>query len=85
MRRKLPWLIGILLVIAFIAVLPFSVTVVPIAEVEAMKAAEEFDAVTFVAGIFDSRVVPTVQEQAVDLATVLNQFTVNEQGIAQKD
>ena len=85
MRRNLPWLIGILLVIAFIAVLPFSVTVVPIAQVEAVKAAEEFDAVTFVAGIFDSQVVPMVQEKAVDLPAILNQFTVNEQGIAQKD
>jgi predicted lipoprotein len=85
MRRNLPWLIGILLVIAFIAVLPFSVTVVPIAEVEAVKAAEAFDAVTYVAGIFDSQVVPTVQEKAVDLLSILNQFSVNEQGLAQKD
>jgi predicted lipoprotein len=85
MRRNLPWIIGILLVIVFLAVLPFSVTVVPIAEVEAVKAAEAFDAVTFVAGIFDSQVVPTVQENAVDLAAILNQFDVNEQGIAQKD
>lgn len=85
MRRNLPWIIGILLVIVFLAVLPFSVTVVPIAEVEAVKAAEAFNAVTFVAGIFDSQVVPTVQENAVDLAAILNQFDVNEQGIAQKD
>jgi predicted lipoprotein len=85
MRRNLPLIIGILLVIVFIAVLPFSVTVVPIAEVEAVKAAEAFDAVTFVAGIFDSQVVPTVQEKAVDLAAILNEFSVNEQGIAQKD
>lgn len=85
MRRNLPWLIGILLAVAFIAVLPFSVTVVPIAEVEALAAAEEFNAETFVAGIFDSQVVPTIQEKAVDLASILNQFSVNEQGIAQKD
>jgi predicted lipoprotein len=85
MRRNLPWIIGILLLVAFLAVLPFSVTVVPIAEVEAVKAAETFDAVAFVAGIFDSQVVPAVQEGAVELATILNQFTVNEQGLAQKD
>jgi predicted lipoprotein len=85
MRRNLPWLITILLLIVFLAVLPFSVTVVPIAEVEAVKAAEAFDAVTFVAGIFDSQVVPTVQEKAVDLAAILSQFSVDEKGIAQKD
>ncbi len=85
MRQKLPWIIGILLLVAFLAVLPFSVTVVPIAEVEAVKAAEEFDAAAFVAGIFDSQVVPTVQENAVDLASILNQITVDDKGIVQKD
>lgn len=85
MRRNLKWVIIAVLVLAFLAVLPFSVTVVPIAQVEAVKAAEAFDAPTFVEGIFDSQVVPTVQEKAVDLAAILNQITVNDKGIAQKD
>jgi predicted lipoprotein len=85
MRRDLPLILGILLVIGFIAVLPFSVTIVPIAEVEAVEAAEKFDAVAFVAGIFDSKVVPAIQEKAVDLSAILNQFQVDEKGIAKKD
>jgi predicted lipoprotein len=85
MRRNLPWILGILLGIGFLAVLPFSVTIVPIAQVEAVEAAEQFDAPTFVAGIFDSRVVPTVQEKAVDLASILNQFQIDDKGIAKKD
>jgi predicted lipoprotein len=85
MRRNLPLIIGILLVVGFIAVLPFSVTIVPIAEVEAVEAAEQFDAPTFVAGIFDSKIVPTVQEKAVDLSAILKQFQVDEKGIAKKD
>jgi predicted lipoprotein len=85
MKLSIPWILGILLVIGFIAVLPFSVTIVPIAEVEAVEAAEEFDAPAFVGGIFDSRVVPTVQEKAVDLAAILDQFAVDERGIAKKD
>jgi predicted lipoprotein len=85
MRRNLPLIIGIVLVIAFIAVLPFSVTVVPIAQVEAVEAAETFDAPSFVAGIFDTKVVPTVQEKAVELSTILSQFKVNDKGIAKKD
>jgi predicted lipoprotein len=85
MRLSIPWILGILLIIGFVAVLPFSVTIVPIAEVEAVEAAEEFDAPAFVAGIFDSRVAPTVQEKAVDLAAILNQFEVDEKGIAKKD
>lgn len=85
MRRNLPWILGIVLVIGFVAVLPFSVTIVPIAEVEAVEAAEQFDAASFVADIFDSQVVPRVQENAVDLAAILNQFQVDDKGIAKKD
>ena len=85
MRRNLPLIFGILLVIGFIAVLPFSVTIVPIAEVEAVEAAEKFDAASFVAGIFDSKVVPAIQEKAVDLSAILNQFQVDDKGIAKKD
>ena len=85
MRRNLPLIIGIVLVIAFIAVLPFSVTIVPIAQVEAVEAAEKFDAPSFVAGIFDSKVVPTVEEKAVELSTILSQFKVDDKGIAKKD
>jgi predicted lipoprotein len=85
MRRNLPWMLGTLLVIGFIAVLPFSVTIVPIAEVEAVEAAEQFDAAAFVAGIFDTQVVPAVQEKAVDLAAILNEFQVDDKGIAKKE
>ncbi len=85
MRPNLTWIIGIVIGLTFIVALPFSVTIVPIAEVEAVKAAEQFDAAAFVAGIFDSQVVPTVQEKAVDLAAILNQFQVDAQGIAKKD
>ncbi len=85
MRHNLPLIFGILLVIGFIAVLPFSVTIVPIAEVEAVEAAEKFDAASFVAGVFDSKVVPAIQEKAVDLSAILNQFQVDDKGIAKKD
>jgi predicted lipoprotein len=85
MRRNLPWLLGIVLGIAFLAVLPFSVTIVPIAQVEAVEAAEQFDAEAFVGGIFASQVVPTVQEKAVELSAILNQFAIDDQGNAKKD
>jgi predicted lipoprotein len=85
MRRNLPWIVGSVLVIGFLAVLPFSVTIVPIAEVEAVQAAEAFDAVAYVADNFDSRVVPAIQEKAVELGAILSQFPVNDQGVAQKD
>lgn len=46
-------------------------TIVPIAEVEAIKQSETFDPVTYVDGIWAERVVPTILERAVDLSTVL--------------
>jgi predicted lipoprotein len=85
MRKNLKWIVGTLLVIGFLAVLPFSVTIVPIAEVEAVQAAEAFDAPAYVAENFDSRVVPTVQEKAVELGAVLAQFPVDADGVAKKE
>lgn len=46
-------------------------TIVPIAEIEAIKQSETFDPVTYVDGIWAERVVPTILEKAVDLPTVL--------------
>ncbi|MCB0045485.1 MAG: DUF2291 domain-containing protein [Caldilineaceae bacterium] len=47
-------------------------TVVPIDEVEAQAASEEFDPVTFVDGVWGSQVQPAIVENARDLPTVLN-------------
>ena len=66
MKKYLPWIITLVLVAAFIAVLPSSVTIVPIAEVEARQQSEAFDPVAFVEGIWSSQIVPTVTEK-VDL------------------
>ncbi len=73
------------LLVAFIAVLPSSVTIVPIAEVEAQKQSEAFDPVAYVEGIWGSQIVPAVTERAVDLAVILTQFEVDEQGRAKKE
>ena len=85
MKKYLPWIVVLVLVAAFIAVLPFSVTIVPIAEVEAQKQLEEFDPVAYVEGIWSSQILPAVTEKAVDLAAILNQFEVDAQGRAKKD
>jgi predicted lipoprotein len=85
MKRFLPWIIGLVLLALFIAVLPFSVTIVPIAQVEAKAQSEKFDAVAYVDGIWESQIVPTISEKAVDLATVLSQIQVDDKGRAKKD
>jgi predicted lipoprotein len=85
MRKHLPWMIGIALAAAFIAVLPSSVTIVPIAEVEAKQQSEAFDPVAYVESIWSSQIIPTVLERAVDLAAILSQFEVDAQGRAKKE
>lgn len=85
MKRYIPWLIGVLLLAAFLIALPFSVTIVPIEQVEAMKQSEEFDAVAYVDGIWESQILPTVLENAVDLQTILSAIEVDDEGFAQKE
>jgi predicted lipoprotein len=85
MKRYTPWLIGIVLLAAFLIALPFSVTIVPIEQVEAMQQSEEFDAVAYVDGIWESQILPTVTESAVDLQTILAALQVDDDGIAQKE
>ncbi len=85
MKRYTPWLIGFLLLAAFLIAIPFSVTIVPIEQVEAMRASEEFDAVAYVDGLWESQILPTVTENAVDLQTILAAIEVDDKGIAQKD
>lgn len=46
-------------------------TIVPIAEVEQIRASEAFDPVTYVDGIWESQIVPTILEKAVELPPVL--------------
>lgn len=85
MKKSLPWIVGLVLLVAFIAVLPSSVTIVPIADVEAQKLSEAFDPVAYVEGIWESQILPAATERAVDLAVILTQFEVDAQGKAKKE
>jgi len=84
MRRYLGWIIGGVLVIAFVIWLPQNITIVPIAEVEAAALSAAFDAPTFVENAWESRIIPTAEERAVDLMTVLNAMEVDAQNKADK-
>ena len=85
MKRYLPWIVGLIVLVAFLAVLPSGLTIVPIAEVEARAQSEIFDPVAFVDGIWQSQILPTVEEKAVDLSTILASFEVDGAGLAKKD
>jgi len=85
--RKL--LIGLVCLIAFLVVgyfvWPYAFTIVPIAEVEQQKIDEAFDPVKYVDDLWDSKIIPTINSKAVNLAEVLSAMRPNAQGIAAKD
>lgn len=84
MRKYFGWIVGGALLLAFLIALPYNLTIVPIAEVEAAAASAAFDAPAYVENVWMSRIVPTAEERAVDLATVLNEMEVDANNRADK-
>lgn len=63
----------------------YGFTVVKIEDVEQAVLSEIFDPVTYVDSIWDSQIMPTFNEKAVELPTILSQFEVDADGMASKD
>jgi predicted lipoprotein len=63
---------------------PHAFTVVPIAQVEQQKQSEAFDPVSYVDGLWASKILPTVQAKAVNLTDVLTAMRPDAQGQAVK-
>lgn len=82
-------LIAILLVVGtaalFVVIWPYAFTVVPIQVIEEARLSEAFDPVAFVDSIWESQVLPSVIDNASDLALVLGQIPVDERGFADKE
>lgn len=72
-------------VLAFVAALPFSLTIVSGEEIADQEAADTFDPVAYVDEIWTSQLVPTVTEESVELGTVLSSFEVDPNGAADKE
>jgi predicted lipoprotein len=64
---------------------PYAFTVVSIASIEEVKQSEAFDPVSFVDSVWDSRLYPTIMDEAVDISKILNEFEVDSTGMATKD
>ncbi len=71
--------------VAFLALLPSSITIVGEDSLAQQEATEAFDPVAFVDDIWDSELVPTVQRDAVDLSAVLGAFDVDASGLGSKE
>lgn len=75
---------AIFLLVAYFA-WPYAFTVVPIQQIEQQKISEAFDPVSYVDGIWESRILPTVDANAVNLTDVLTAMQPDSQGIAVKE
>jgi len=66
-----PWMVGVVVALVVIVVAGFNVKVVSLDEVAAENAAREFDPVAFADENFEKTIVPDIQKNAIDLATLL--------------
>jgi len=76
-------LVAALIFLYFAAVHGF--TVVSIEEAESMAQSEEFDPISYVDEIWDSRIMPTFEEGSVELSTVLSTIEVDAEGKVSKE
>jgi predicted lipoprotein len=75
--------LAVVLVVGYFA-WPAAFTVVPIAQVEQQKVSEAFDPVKYVDGIWASKILPTVNSKAVNLADILTAMKPDANGMAAK-
>jgi len=63
----------------------YGFTIVSIKEAEQTELSEEFDPVAYVNSIWDTEMIPTFNEKAVDLSKILSEIEPEENGTAAKD
>ena len=86
MRQKIVTLIVALASLLFLALVGrYGFTVVKIEDVEKAAQSEAFDPVAYVDGIWDSKIMPTFNDKAVKLSTILSKIEVGAGGTASKD
>ena len=74
-----------LLLLGLVLVGAFGFTVVSISAVEQTEIEEAFDPVEYVDGIYESRILPTISEKAVELETILSEMEPDSDGKASKE
>jgi len=85
-KSKIKILIIVVLVVGLAILLWFyGFTVVSIQQVEEMKIGEKFDPKAFVDGIWESKLIPTIKEKAVDLSLVLDKIKLDDSNFTSKD
>jgi predicted lipoprotein len=77
--------IGVATVLFFVLAGRYGFTVVSIADAESTVQSEAFDPVVYVDGIWESSLLPTFNEKAVELSNILSEMEPDASGTASKD
>ena len=86
MKQKIVTISIVLVAIIFLVLVGrYGFTVVKIEDVEKAAQSEAFDPVVYVDGIWDSKLLPTFNEKAVDLSTILTEIQVDANGFSSKE
>ncbi len=86
MKRKISIIISIVAALLFLFLAGrYGFTVVTIEEAEEAVQSEEFDPVAYVDGIWDTKLIPTFNENSVELSTILSAMEPDQNGAAHKD
>jgi predicted lipoprotein len=83
-RIKVVVVAGLCLV-ALILFFQFGFTVMPTERVEDIRIAGQYDPETYVDQIWESSLIPTIEENAVELATILSSFAIDSDGNALRE
>ena len=83
--RTSPIIIGLATLLFLILAARYGFTVVSIEEAEQTVQSEEFDPVAYVDGIWESQLIPTFDERAVELSRILAEIEPDASGSVSKD
>lgn len=84
-KRKKAGVLAAVCLVVVILFFRFGFTVVPTERVEDIRLAGQYDPETYVDQIWESSLIPVIEENAVDLATILNSFDVDSDGNALRE
>ena len=72
--------IGLVTLLLLVLAARYGFTMVSIEEAESAVQSEAFDPVAYVDGIWESRLLPTINENAVELSRILNEMELDASG-----
>lgn len=84
-QKRVPIIVGVAIILFLILAGRYGFTVVTIEDAEKAVQSEAFDPVAYVDGIWDTRLIPTFNEKAVELPKILSEMKPGADGTAPKD